>query len=81
MTSRLLDNPLHSIIMSRSSAGKSQLVDIIEQLCPPEELESVSDLSSQALYYFGQDDLKNKFIVIGEKEGSKGSDYPLRGVS
>ena len=45
MTSRLLDNPLHSIIISRSGAGKSQLVDIVETLCPPEELESVSDLS------------------------------------
>ncbi|MFX1503730.1 MAG: hypothetical protein ACFFDH_22405 [Promethearchaeota archaeon] len=78
MTSRLLDNPLHSIIISRSGAGKSQLVDIVECLCPPEELESVSDLSAQALYYYGIDDLKNKFIVIGEKEGSKDSDYPLR---
>ena len=78
MTSRLLDNPLHSIIISRSGAGKSQLVDIVETLCPPEELESVSDLSPQALYYYGIDDLKNKFIVIGEKQGSRDSDYPLR---
>jgi hypothetical protein len=78
MTSRLLENPLHSIIISRSSAGKSHLVDIIETLCPPEELESISDISANALYYYGIDDLKNKFIVIGEKEGSRDSDYPLR---
>ena len=78
MTSRLLDNPLHSIIISRSGAGKSQLVDIVETLCPPEELESVSDLSANALYYYSIDDLKNKFIVIGEKQGSRDSDYPLR---
>ena len=78
MTSRLLPNPLHATIISRSGAGKSQLVEIIEQLCPPEELESVSDLSDQALYYYGQDDLKNKLVVIGEKEGSRGSEYPLR---
>ncbi len=78
MCSRLLDNPLHAIIISRSGAGKSQLVDIVETLCPPEELESVSDLSAQALYYYGIDDLKHKFIVIGEKEGSKSSDYPIR---
>ena len=49
MTSRLLDNPLHSIIISRSGAGKSQLVDLVETLCPPEELESVSDLSATSL--------------------------------
>ena len=78
MTSRLMDNPLHSLIIARSGAGKSQLVDIIESLCPPEELESLSDLSAQALYYYGQDDLKNKFIVIGEQTGSKDSEYPLR---
>jgi len=78
MTSRLMDNPLHSIVISRSGAGKSLLVEITEQLCPPEDLYSVSDLTSQALYYFGQDDLKHKFIVVGEKEGTEGSDYPLR---
>jgi DNA primase len=78
MTSRLMDNPLHSIVISRSGAGKSILVEITEQLCPPEDLHSVSDLTSQALYYFGQDDLKHKFTVVGEKEGTEGSDYPLR---
>ena len=30
------------------------------------------------MYYYGKDELKHKFIVIGEKEGSEGSDYPLR---
>ena len=78
MTSRLMDNPLHSILISRSGAGKSLLVDVTEELCPPEDLVSISDLSAQALYYFGTDELKHKFIVIGEKEGSAGSDYPLR---
>jgi len=78
MTSRLMDNPLHAILISRSGAGKSLLADITESLCPPEELESVSDLSAQALYYYGKEDLKHRFIVIGEKEGSEGSDYPLR---
>ena len=78
MTSRLIDNPLHAILISRSGAGKSLLVEISESLCPPEDLESISDLSAQALYYYGKDDLKHKFIVIGEKEGREGSDYPLR---
>ena len=54
------------------------LVEVTEQLCPPEDVESVSDLSAQALYYYGKDDLKHCFIVIGEKHGSEGSDYPLR---
>ncbi|MBA7579489.1 hypothetical protein ES708_21360 [subsurface metagenome] len=69
MTSRLMDTPFHTILISRSGAGKSMLVEVTEQLCPPEELHSASDLTNQALYYFGKDDLKNSFIVIGEKEG------------
>lgn len=78
MTSRLMESPLHAIIISRSGAGKSQLAEITETLCPTEDVESISDLSAQALYYFGKNDLKHKFIVIGEKKGSEGSDYPLR---
>jgi len=78
MTSRLMENPLHAILISRSGAGKSRLVEITETLCPPEDVESVSDLSAMALYYFGKEDLKNRFIVIGEKQGSESSDYPLR---
>jgi len=78
MTSRLMDNPLHAILISRSGAGKSMLSEVTESLCPPEELERISDLSAQALYYYGKDDLKHRFIVIGEKEGSQNSDYPLR---
>ena len=78
MTSRLTESPLHAIAVSRSGAGKSHLAEITEQLCPPEDLESVSDLSAQALYYYGQDDLRHTFVVIGEKAGSEGADYPLR---
>ena len=78
MTSRLMDSPLHALLISRSSAGKSLLAEITERMCPPEQTVSVSDLSPQALFYFGEDDLKHKFIVIGEKQGSEASDYPLR---
>ena len=39
---------------------------------------SVSDLSPQALFYYGEDELKNKFVLIGEKRGSESSEYPLR---
>jgi hypothetical protein len=78
MVSRLMDDPLHSVIISRSSAGKSQLVEIIEQLCPPEDLVSISDLSEQAVFYFGENDLEHKFVVIGERVGSESSQYPIR---
>ena len=78
MTSRLMETPLHVILVSRSGAGKSLLVELTEEFCPPEELQSVSDITQEALYYFDQDGLKHRFVVIGEKEGSEGADYPLR---
>jgi len=78
MTSRLMNDPLHAVVVSRTSAGKSKLIDIIESLCPKNDLKSISDLTPQSLYYVQKNELKNKFIVIGEKEGSKGSEYPLR---
>ena len=78
MTSRLMDNPLHAIAVSRSGAGKSMLAEITEALCPPEDVESISDLSANAMYYYGEDDLAHKFILIGEKAGSEASEYPLR---
>ena len=78
MSSRLTEGPLHTMLISRSGAGKSRLVEVTESLCPPEDVESVSDLSPQALYYYGKDDLANRFVVIGEREGSQGAEYPLR---
>lgn len=78
MTSRLMENPLHAIAISRSGAGKSQLAEVTESLCPPEDVVSVSDLSAQALFYYGEGDLKHRLIVIGERAGSEGADYPLR---
>ena len=78
MTSRLTEHPLHAIAVSRSGAGKSRLAEVTESLCPPEDAVSVSDLSANALYYYGEDDLKHRFIVIGETAGREGSDYPLR---
>ena len=78
MTSRLMDSPLHTLILARSSAGKSRLAEITEELCPPESVVSVSDLSQQAMFYWGEDDLKHRFVAIGERQGSETSDYPLR---
>ena len=51
MTSRLMDNPLHAMVVSRSGAGKSRLAEVTTELCPPEDAEIVSDLSANALYY------------------------------
>ena len=76
--SRKLDDPLSSIIISESSAGKSALSEAIEKLTPPEDIIYYSTLTPKALYYMDKDGLKHKFIIIEEREGSIDSDYPIR---
>lgn len=76
--SRKLDDPLSSIVISESSAGKSALSEVIEKLTPPEDIVYLSALTPKALYYMDKDHLKHKFIVIEEREGSTDSDYPIR---
>ena len=36
--SRKLDDPLSAIVLSQSGAGKSGLTEVIERLCPPEDV-------------------------------------------
>ncbi len=76
--SRKLEDPLSSIIISESSAGKSALSEAIEKLTPPEDIVYFSTITPKALYYMDKDYLKHKFIIIEEREGSIDSDYPIR---
>ncbi|MFA6637078.1 MAG: hypothetical protein WCV56_08285 [Candidatus Omnitrophota bacterium] len=76
--SRKLEDPLSSIIISESSAGKSALSEAIEKLTPPEDIIYFSTITPKALYYMDKDYLKHKFIIIEEREGSIDSDYPIR---
>jgi hypothetical protein len=49
--SRKLDDPLSAIIMSRSSAGKSNLLQSILDFVPEEDKEVLTALTGQALFY------------------------------
>ncbi len=77
-TSRKMKSPLASIIVSRSAAGKSKLVETIEELIPPEEVVSMTASTDQAFYYMTDGMLKNKLVTISEQEGKATADYPIR---
>jgi len=76
--SRKLDDPLSLLILSRSSAGKSTLQDAILELIPEEDREKYSRITSQALYYRGENSLYHKLIAIEEEEGASKASYSLR---
>ena len=78
--SRKLENPLSLILISQSSAGKSNLADSIQSITPKEDCIHLSRITPQALFYMERDALKGKFLTIEEKEGSTDADYSLRAL-
>ena len=76
--SRKLRRPLSGIIISQAAAGKSGLVETVQELSPPEEVEFFSRITPQALYYMERDALKRKLLIIEERTGGEGADYSIR---
>lgn len=76
--SRKLDRPLSGIIISQSGAGKSGLVEKVQELVPPEDVEFYSRITPQALYYMDPDALKRKLLIIEERAGGEAADYSIR---
>jgi hypothetical protein len=80
MTSRKMDDPLALLILSGSGAGKSLLQDAILKLCPEEDLIKLTSLTDRALFYKGEDSLKNKVLAVEELAGAQGADYAIRNL-
>lgn len=77
--SRRLEEPLAGIVISQSSAGKSGLTDIIEQLTPEEEVVLYSRITAQAISNHEKDALKRKLLMLAEKAGGgESADYQIR---
>jgi 5S rRNA maturation endonuclease (ribonuclease M5) len=77
-TSRKLDDPLSAVILSQSGAGKSGLTEVIERLCPPEDVVLLTRLTPQSLYYVEPGFLDRKLVIVEERYGSLEADYSIR---
>lgn len=77
-TTRKTDFPLHIITLGYSGSGKTYLQEKIAGLVPDEDLIEITTLSENALYYFGQRELKGKVICIEDLDGAETALYPLR---
>jgi len=80
MTSRKMDDPLALLILSGSGAGKSLLQDALLRLCPDEDLVKLTSLTDRALFYKGEDSLKNKVLAVEEVAGAEGAYYAIRNL-
>ncbi len=78
MTSRLLPRPLAIMMRGAFATGKSEIMDRVSELCPPESLYPVSYLSGKAIVHMPTDALTKKFMPLAEAKGAEDSDYFLR---
>jgi DNA primase len=76
--SRLLEEPLGVLIVSRSGAGKTMLQDSICSFVPDESLEKYTRLTGQSLFYQAEDGLKHKVLAIEEEGGMQEAMYAIR---
>lgn len=77
-TSRKMQRPLHAISFGSSGTGKSHLQEKVGELMPEEEKIEITSLTENAFYYFGQQELRNKLILIEDLDGAENVLYPLR---
>ncbi len=76
--SRKLDEPIAVMIMSRSAAGKSSLMDSILKFVPEEDYIKYTAVTGQALFYKGENSLVHKLLAIAEEEGAQRASYSLK---
>lgn len=60
---------LHCLIQGMSGSGKSHLINTIGQCMPPEDVISVTRITSKSLYHFTHDELINKLMLIQDFDG------------
>ncbi len=78
---RITTDPLHIISFGASGMGKTYLQENVAKLIPDEDKLEITTLSGNALYYFKNDDLKNKLLLIEDYDGVQDGLYPLRELS
>jgi DNA primase len=77
-SSRKLAVPLHLMFLGSSGSGKTWLQEKVSELIPPEDKIEITQITENAFYYFRQDELKNKLLLIEDLDGAQSSMYPLR---
>lgn len=64
-----MSHPLHALVQGSSGSGKSHLINIIGQCLPPEEVISMTRVTSKSFYHYNKDELVDKLILIQDYDG------------
>jgi DNA primase len=62
--------PLHVMFLGSSGSGKTYLQERISELVPEEDKLEITQITENALYYFKQEELKNKLLLIEDLDGA-----------
>jgi DNA primase len=77
-SSRKLAVPLHLLFLGSSGSGKTWLQERVSELIPPEDKIEITQITENAFYYFRQDELRHRLLLIEDLDGAEASLYPLR---
>jgi hypothetical protein len=66
-TSRLTPKPLYLLCQGEPASGKSYILETVAQTMPPGIVESITDLTPQALFYLQGINLQNRILLLGER--------------
>ena len=72
--SRLLLKPLALIVQGPSSSGKSYTVEKVAAMFPPETILHATQMTPQALFHMPDGQLRNRFVVAGERSRRENDD-------
>ncbi len=64
-----MNYPLHSLIQGTSGSGKSHLINTIGQCFPPEDVMSMTRVTSKSFYYYAHGELVDKLLLIQDFDG------------
>lgn len=76
--SRITQEPLHIISFGASGTGKTHLQEGISKLIPEEGKLEITAMSGNSLYYFRNDEIRYKVLLIEDMDGAQEVLYPLR---
>jgi energy-coupling factor transporter ATP-binding protein EcfA2 len=64
-----MGTPLHSLVQGSSGSGKSHLINSIGACFPPEDVISMTRVTSKSFYHYNKDELVDKLILIQDYDG------------
>ncbi|HXA02804.1 MAG TPA: hypothetical protein VNW99_12495 [Cytophagaceae bacterium] len=64
-----MSHPLHALVQGSSGSGKSHLINTIGQCFPPEEVMSMTRVTSKSFYHYSKDQLVDKLMLIQDFDG------------